>query len=94
MLNGVTESAGRHQGIGPTTERCRGRCCLLTDRTAELENMLTPPQVCERLGISKTYLYRMMQAGELRSVRVGRLRRIRPSDLEAYIASRTEGRDG
>ena len=43
---------------------------------------------------SRTLVYRMLAAGTLPSVRVGRLRRVRPADLERYIESRLEGCDG
>jgi excisionase family DNA binding protein len=55
---------------------------------------MSPDEVRERLGISRTLVYRMLAAGTLPSVRVGRLRRVRPADLERYIESRLERGDG
>lgn len=42
-------------------------------------------QAAELLGIGRTNVYKLLKAGHLHSVRVGRLRRIRRSDLDAYI---------
>ena len=42
-----------------------------TDLRPDLKPLLTAKQVAEETGISKTVIYRMLQRGELRSVRVG-----------------------
>lgn len=39
------------------------------------------------LSVSRTQVYELMAAGVLTSVKVGRLRRIRHSDLVTYIES-------
>jgi excisionase family DNA binding protein len=63
---------------------------MLKDRPTETESLLTTKQVRERLAISREYTYRLLQAGTIPSVRVGRLRRVRPSDLDRYIEARTQ----
>jgi excisionase family DNA binding protein len=55
--------------------------------------LLTPEQVRAHLGVSRSFVYRTLAAGTIPSVRVGRLRKIRPADLERYIESRLEGGD-
>lgn len=42
-------------------------------------------QAAQVLGIGRTNVYKLLKDGRLHSVRVGRLRRIRRSDLDAYI---------
>lgn len=42
-------------------------------------------QAAQVLGIGRTNVYKLLKDGHLPSVRVGRLRRIRRSDLDAYI---------
>lgn len=42
---------------------------------------LTPNQVAERLDMSRTHLYKLLDRGEILSHRVGRDRRIRMRDL-------------
>jgi excisionase family DNA binding protein len=60
---------------------------------AEIDYLMTADDVRQRLGISRTCVYRMLAAGTIPSVRVGRLRRVRPADLEQFIAEHLEGRD-
>ena len=66
---------------------------MLSGPQIEQNHLMTPEEVRERLGVSRTYVYRMLAAGTIRSVRVGRLRRVRPADLEQYIKARLEGGD-
>jgi excisionase family DNA binding protein len=54
------------------------------------ENLLTLTDVATRLNISRMTAYRMVKAGKLPAVRVGRNLRIRPADLEAFIAGAIE----
>lgn len=53
---------------------------------------LTPNQVAERLGMSRTHLYKLLDRGELMSHRVGRDRRIRLADLIAFETQRDHDR--
>jgi excisionase family DNA binding protein len=48
--------------------------------------LLTVTEAADRLGVGRTLMYELIRAGEIPSVRVGRLRRIRTTDLEAYAA--------
>ncbi|HEX9035255.1 MAG TPA: helix-turn-helix domain-containing protein [Streptosporangiaceae bacterium] len=54
--------------------------------------VLTPSQAAERLGMSRTHLYKLMDRGEIMSHRVGRDRRIRLNDLLAFEAQRQRDR--
>jgi len=47
--------------------------------------LLKPEQVAIRLNIAKSYVYRLMQTGEIPVVRIGKACRVRPQDLEEYI---------
>ena len=47
--------------------------------------LLTTRQVAGALSIGRTKVYELINAGELRSVRIGGLRRILRSDLEAFV---------
>lgn len=49
--------------------------------------LLTVEQAAERIGIGRTTMFALIRDGEVRSVRIGRLRRIRLTDLEAYVNS-------
>ncbi len=51
----------------------------------ERERLLTPEQAAERLAVSPKTLRDWLRTGELKGVKVGRLWRVRPADLEAFI---------
>jgi len=53
-----------------------------------LEPLLTIKEVAATLGASVKTVRREIDAGELPAVRIGRLIRVRPVDLRAYIAAR------
>lgn len=54
--------------------------------------VLTPSQAAERLGMSRTHLYKLLDRGEIMSHRVGRDRRIRLYDLLAFESQRQRDR--
>ncbi len=51
------------------------------------EKLLTPEQVAERLQVTVQTIYVWMRSGYLPSVKMGRLWRIHPDDLENFIKS-------
>ncbi|GAA2830724.1 excisionase family DNA-binding protein [Kribbella solani] len=61
---------------------------IVGDNTATV----TPTQAAERLGMSRTHLYKLLDRGEIASHRVGRDRRIRLRDLAAFDAQRDRDR--
>ena len=42
--------------------------------------------VAERLSVSRSMAWKLIDSGALRSVRIGRAVRVVPADLEAYLA--------
>jgi excisionase family DNA binding protein len=56
------------------------------------EESLTPAAAAKTLGMSRTHLYTVMDAGDLPFVRVGRDRRIAASDLIAFSHGREHDR--
>lgn len=48
--------------------------------------LLRIEDVAERLSVSRSMAWKLVDLGELRSVRIGRAVRVRPQDLEAYLA--------
>ena len=42
--------------------------------------------VAKRLSVSRSMAWKLIDSGVLRSVRIGRAVRVRPADLEAYLA--------
>ena len=49
---------------------------------------LTPAEVADLLRVSSMTVYRLIKAGELRAVRVGKAYRIREDDIDRYLAER------
>lgn len=49
--------------------------------------LLTPEEAAERLALSRTTIYELIRSGELRSVKVGRARRIPVAALGQYVTS-------
>lgn len=54
--------------------------------------LLTPTEVAERLGMSRTHLYKVLDRGEIPFERVGRDRRIHLTDLVDYERRRQSAR--
>ena len=68
-------------------------------QTNELtEYLMSPGEVAGVLGLGRTYTYQLLSTGALPSVRIGRLRKVRRTDVEQFIKARLEpksaGNDG
>ena len=48
--------------------------------------LLRIEDVADRLAISRSMAWKLIAVGQLRSLRIGRAVRVRPSDLDAYLA--------
>lgn len=51
--------------------------------------LLRLDEVAARLSISKSMAWKLVAYGQLRSVRIGRAVRVRPADIEEYLARST-----
>jgi excisionase family DNA binding protein len=45
------------------------------------------PQLCQELGMGKSWVYRRLRSGEIPSVRLGRTIKVRRDELEQYLQS-------
>jgi excisionase family DNA binding protein len=52
--------------------------------------LVTPVEAATALGISRTRVYELMAAGQLRSVKIGRSRRIPVKVMIAFVAAMAE----
>lgn len=52
-------------------------------------HLLTPEAAAQRLGISRSAIYRLLKTGELRSLTIGRSRRIPSEAIRSLIESKT-----
>ncbi len=55
---------------------------------------MSPEELAEFLGVSSTYAYRLRATGVIPCARIGRLRKVRRSDVEAFIEARLEQAHG
>jgi excisionase family DNA binding protein len=47
--------------------------------------LLSIPQLCQELGMGKSWIYRRLRSGEIPSVRLGRSIKVRRDELEEYL---------
>ena len=47
--------------------------------------LLSLPDVCQELGMGKSWVYRRIQSGEIPSVKLGHNIKVRREDLEGYL---------
>jgi len=57
-----------------------------TQQNPGQDELLDLEAAAERLCVSKTTLYRMLDRGEVKGIKVGRQWRFRPADLDAYLS--------
>lgn len=49
--------------------------------------LLTVDEAADCLGIGRTFMFDLIMSGVVPSVRIGKLRRVRPQELERYVAA-------
>jgi excisionase family DNA binding protein len=54
-----------------------------------IENLLKGGQVAKILHVSPSFAYLLMKRGDIPTVRIGKLIRVRQADLERYIQERS-----
>ena len=47
--------------------------------------LLSPDETCETLGVKRATLFKLLAAGEIPSIKIGRLRRIPADELRRYV---------
>jgi excisionase family DNA binding protein len=52
---------------------------------SKIDALLTPSEVADQLQVSLRTVRRLIDTGKISALRVGRLIRIRPAALEAYL---------
>ena len=57
------------------------------------QSLLTGNDVAEILSISRTHAYKLIRDGVIPSIALGRCVRVRPEDLEAFIANNVSSND-
>jgi len=49
------------------------------------ERLLKPSEVAEFLNISRAMSYRLLQSGKIPVIRINRIVRVRPNDLQKFL---------
>jgi len=60
----------------------------MTQSPPTKSNFVTVSEVARQLRVSNMTVYRLINAGDLPAVRVGKSYRIREGDLDAYLSGR------
>ena len=71
-------------------EGISGETTLLPQEDGEQRarvQLLSIPQLCQELGMGKSWVYRRLRSGEIPSVRLGRTIKVRRDELEEYLQS-------
>lgn len=55
------------------------------DGKEQRDSMVSPAQLQAWLGCGRTKAYELLQTGEIRSYRIGRLVRVRREDVEEFL---------
>jgi excisionase family DNA binding protein len=64
-----------------------GRRSVARDNSPGGPRFLTASEAAERMRVSKMTVYRLIRAGKIRAVQIGKAYRVRESDLEEYLNS-------
>ena len=57
----------------------------MTDIKGRAREVMSPEELAEYLGLGRTYTYKLLMAGEIPSFKIGKLRRARRVDVDAYL---------
>ncbi len=52
-------------------------------------DLLSIPEVCQELGMGKSWLYRKLKSGEIPSIKLGRVIKVKRSALEEYLENQS-----
>jgi excisionase family DNA binding protein len=59
-------------------------------QTEETKRLLSAEELARELGVGRTTAYSLLWSGAIPSMKLGRLRKVRREDVEAYLAERME----
>lgn len=92
MIHTVDDRAARRVQLRADTDALRldGEPASMLPISAVPRLLLTPEQAAEALSVGRTTVYELMNVGRLRSVRIGRSRRVPMAALDAYVQSLSE----
>ena len=60
---------------------------MIQTETTQVQALLKATDVAKILNISRALAYRLLQKGDIPAIRIKNVVRVKPSDLEDYIAA-------
>jgi excisionase family DNA binding protein len=63
---------------------------LISRETERPEYLMSPEELATFLGLGRTRTYELLSAGTIPSIRIGRLRKVRRTDVDKFIESHLE----
>ena len=57
------------------------------------DELLTVETLCQKLKVSENTAYQLLQTGQLKAFKVGRMWRIPQSSLDSYVVNQLSGKD-
>jgi excisionase family DNA binding protein len=64
------------------------------NQTESTEHLMSPEELAEFLGISRTYTYQLLAKGVIPCARIGRLRKVRRTEVDRFVEDRLEQSKG
>ena len=59
-------------------------------QTEETKRLLSADELAKELSVGRTTAYALLWSGQIPSMKIGRLRKVRREDVEAFIQARME----
>ncbi len=59
-------------------------------QTEETKRLPSADELARELGVGRTTAYALLWSGQIPSMKIGRLRKVRREDVEAFIRARME----
>jgi excisionase family DNA binding protein len=75
----------------PTWRTVRGAGVVMAQNSSMLTDLLTVAEIAASMRVSKMTVYRLMQSGEIESIRFGRSYRVSKTAVQRYLESVNPG---
>jgi len=68
-------------------EALTGEASVRPDSSRKGLDLLSIPEVCQELGMGKSWIYRRLKSGEIPSIKLGHNIKVKREELEQYLES-------
>src|SRR5215210_8795042 len=83
ICEGASGSSPHSQELQGLSELTREEAYKSSDKPGPA--LLSLQEVCDRLGMSKSWVYRQLRSGEIPSVKLGHNIKVKREDLQRYL---------